>query len=176
MIAFYLKTQKEIDEEIRKFPTHRKKLCLTYILKSDGTKIDTSSLSEEDIMTIIAQDVADFVSPTGSYKRTGNNNLASFNLLNTVKNKWVPSVDAILQTYYMEQIYGHIMSELRAKMDKYGIVEKASIIAKFQKESNGIFEEPTDTEIIAVLEQMNYNEKMKQQKNQGYNKNSRISL
>lgn len=170
MITIYQKTRKEIDEErgLYAWAAHEikgesKTVCPTYLMKKNGTKIDTSDLTEDQIMAIIAQDVQDFFSPTGSYKTTGNNHLSSFDLIDVTKNSWNPSINAILQTYTMEQTYGHTMADLRGYMDKQNIVGKANTIAKFQKESNGDFGLPTEKEVIAIIQQMDYNEKMKQQ-------------
>lgn len=170
MITIYQKTQKEIEEEkglytwaAREVKGIPKAVCPTYLMKKDGTKVDTSNLTEDQIMAIIAQDVQDFSSPTGSYKTTGNSHLSSFDLIKVTENSWTPSTDAILQTYAMEQTYGHIMADLRGSMDKRDIVGKARTIAKFQKESNGDFEQPTKEEVVAIIQQMSYNEKMKQQ-------------
>ena len=170
MITIFQKTQKEIEEErglyiwaAREGKGIPKAVCPTYLMKKDGTKVDTSDLTEEQIMAIIAKDVQEFSSPTGPYKTTGNNHLSSFDLIKATENSWIPSVDAILQTYAMEQTYGHIMADLRGAIDKCDIVGKARTIAKFQKESNGDVEQPTTDEIVSVIQQMSYNEKMKQQ-------------
>ncbi len=170
MIKIFYKTKEELEEEnglyhwaaieVKGIP---KVACPTYLIKNDGTKVDTTDLTEEEIMAIIEQDVKDFSSPIGSYKTTGNNHLDSFDLIDATKNSWTPSVDAILQTYHMEKTYGHIMADIRGAMDKNNIVDKAQTIAKFLKEANGYFEPTTKEETIITLQQMSYNEKMKKQ-------------
>lgn len=171
MVTIFQKTQKEIEEERRLYSwaAHEvkgipKAVCPTYLRKKDGTKVDTSDLTEEQIMAIIDRDVQEYISPTGPYRTTGNSHLVSFDLLKATENSWIPSIDAILQTYAMEQVYGHIMADLRGGMDKRGIVDKARIIAKFQKESSGDFNPPSKDEIVAIIQQMSYNEKMEQQR------------
>ena len=170
MIKIFYKTKEELEEEnglyrwaATEVKGRPKVACPTYLMKNDGTKADTSDLTEEEIMALIAQDVKDFASPIGSYKTTGSNHLDSFNLIKVTKNSWTPSVDAILQTYYMENTYGHIMADIRGAMDQNNIVDKAQTITKFLKEANGNFEPTTKEETIITLQQMSYNEKMKKQ-------------
>lgn len=170
MITIYQKTQKEIEEErglhswaAREVKGIPKRVCPTYLMKKDGTRVDTSDLTEEQIMAIITKDVQEFSSPTGPYKTSGNSHLTSFDLIKATQDSWTPSIDAILQTYAMEQTYGHIMADLRGSMDKKDLHGKAYTIAKFQKECNGDFTMPSKEEVIAVIQQMSYNEKMKKQ-------------
>ena len=170
MIKIYQKTQKEIEKETsldawlaREVKGKPKRVCPTYLVMKDGTKIDTADLTEEQIMAIIDEDVQDFLSPTGSYRT--HNHLYSFDLIKATERSWIPSADAILQTYAMEQTYGHIMADLRGviNIQSNNVVGKAETIARFQKESNGDFEPPTTNEIVSIIQQMSYNEKAKQQ-------------
>ena len=170
MIKIFYKTKEELETEnglyrwaateVKGIP---KVACPTYLVKKDGTKVDTSDLTEEEIMALITQDVKDFESSNGSYKTNAKNHLDSFDLIKVTEKSWTPSVDAILQTYYMENTYGHIMADIRGTMDQNNIVDKAQTIAKFLKESNGNFEPTTKEETIVTLQQMSYNEKIKKQ-------------
>ena len=171
MIKIFYKTQKEIESEnalhrwaAREVKGRAKLACPTYLIKTDGNKVDTSELTEEEIMMLISQDVQDFSASNGTYKTTGNNHLDSFDLIKVTEKSWTPSIDAILQTYYMEKTYGHIMADLRGAMDRNNIVNKAETIAKFIKETNGNFDPVNKSEVMTTLQQMSYNEQMKNQR------------
>lgn len=170
MINIYRKNSDELAKEQSEydFAAHivkgiPYKACETYLIKKDGTKIDTKDLTEEDILNLIELDLRDFLSPQGSYKTSNRPGLDTFKLLNALENVWDPSYNAILRLYGMQQKYGHIVADLIGTIDKKGIRNLANTIATFQKESNGDFSVVSLEEVITVIEQLSYNEQMRKQ-------------
>lgn len=171
MVTIYRKTEQEKLEEkglntwaAREVKGVPKAVCPTYLIRKDGTRVDTSDLTEEQIMSIINNDVKEFVSANKSNLPASSSHLSSFDLIEATKDSWTPSIYAILQTYSMQQVYGSIMADIRGCMDRQNVVDKARLIAQFQKESVGDFGIPTEEEVIEVLQQMGYNEKMKHER------------
>ena len=170
MINIYIKNSDELAKEqsLYDFAAHTVKgiaykACETYLMKKDGTKVDTKDLTEEDILNLIELDLRDFLSPQGSYKASNRPGLDTFKLLDTLENVWDPSYNAILRLYDMQGKYGHIVTDLIGKIDKIGIRNLAQTIATFQKESNGDFSEISLEEVITVIKQLSYNEQMRKQ-------------
>ncbi len=171
MINIHTKTAQELEREnadyrfgaalVKGIPF---KACPTYLMKKDGTRVDTKDLTEEQIIGLIESDVRDFNSPQGSYKTTGRSGLDTFKLIEAVRDTWTPSYEALLQIAGMEQQYGHIIADILGSVDKNDVRGKARTIASFQKQSSGDFSQVTIDEIMAIMQQMAYNEKMKKQK------------
>lgn len=170
MINIHTKTAQELDKEnadyrfgaalVKGIPFEA---CPTYLMKRDGTRVDTKDLTEEQIIGLIESDVRDFNSPEGSYKKTGRTGLDTFKLIDAVKDTWTPSYEALLQIAGMEQQYGHIIADIMGSIDKNDVRGKARTIASFQKQSNGDFSQVTTDEIMGIIQQMAYNEQMKKQ-------------
>ena len=170
MINIYTKSAEELEKEnadyrfgatlVKGIPFEA---CPTYLMKRDGTRVDTKDLTEEQIINLIESDVRDFSSPEGSYKKTGRSGLDTFKLINAVKDTWSPSYDALLQIAGMEQQYGHVIADIMGSIDKNDVRGKARTIASFQKQSSGDFSQVTTDEIMTIIQQMAYNEKMKKQ-------------
>ena len=168
MINIRQKTQAEISEEeslyrfgaavVKGIP---KSVCPTYLMKKDGTKVDTSDLTEEQILGLFQYDLMDYTSPQGSYKRTGRTDLDSFKLAEVLRGHYTPSLSAALQMEKWEQQYGHIVVDLMGGIGALSYRDKARVIAQFQKETNGDFTPVQQEEIIAVMEQMAINEQAK---------------
>lgn len=157
MINIYTKSKEEVEKQQADYNFGAQiakgipfKACSTYLMKKDGTKVDTKDLSENDIMTLIALDLRD---PNSKGKDV-------FKLLKVVGEQWTPSLDAILQLYQMETVYGHIMRDI---MGSIGInaFSDARTIAKFQKESAGDFSPIETADEIAVIQQMKQNQEAK---------------
>ena len=170
MINIYRKNSDELAKEQSEydFAAHivkgiPYKACETYLMKKDGTKVDTRNLTEEDILNLIELDVRDFLSPQGSYKTSNRPGLDTFKLLDTLENVWEPSYNAILRLYGLQNQYGSIVGDVIGTIDKKGIRNLARAIATFQKESNGDFSDVSLEEIITVIEQLSYNEQMRKQ-------------
>ena len=170
MINIYKKNSNELAEEqsLYDFGAHiakgiANKACETYLIKKDGTKVDTRDLTEEEILNLIELDLRDFLSPQGSYKTSNRPGLDTFKLLDTLENVWNPSYDAMLRLYGMQNQYGSIVTDLIGTIDKKGIRNLAQTIATFQKESNGDFSDVSLEEVITVIEQLSYNEQMRKQ-------------
>lgn len=170
MINIYTKTTQELEKEnadyrfgaalVKGIPF---KACPTYLMKKDGTRVDTKDLTEEQIICLIESDVKDFSSPQGSYKTTGRSGLDTFKLIDAIKDTWTPSYGALLQIARMEQQYGHIIADIMGSVDKNDVKGKARTIASFQKQSSGDFSQVTNAEIMDIMQQMAYNEQMKKQ-------------
>ena len=170
MINIYTKSSEEIEKEkiddmffskaVRGIPTG---VCPTYLMKRDGTRVDTRDLTEEQIIGLIESDIMDFSSPEGSYKKTGKSLPDTFKLIDIVKDTWTPSYDAILKIAGMEQQYGHIIADIMGAVDKKGVRYEARTIASFQKQSSGDFSQVTNDEVMSIIQQMAYNEKMRKQ-------------
>lgn len=173
MIKIMQKTQAEIEQEEEKYRMYASlvkglpiKVCKTYLTKRDGTKVETRDLTEKQILILIYNDLLDFSYPQGSYKTTGRTDLDSFKLITILKEHgYTPSVNAVLQLTQMEQQFGHIVMDI---MGSFGTAHfsEARIIAKFQKESAGDYSQVQNSEIIAVLKQMEINEKNKKNSKQ----------
>ena len=170
MINIYRKNSDELAKEQSEydFAAHivkglPYKVCETYLIKKDGTKINTKDLTEEDILNLIELDLRDFLSPQGSYKTSNRAGLDTFKLLDTLENVWDPSYNAMLRLCNMQNQYGHIVADIMGIIDKKGIRNIAQTIATFQKESNGDFSDISLEEVITVIEQLSYNEQMRKQ-------------
>lgn len=168
MINIRQKTQAEIREEesLNRFGAAvihgiPKSVCPTYLMKRDGTKVDTNDLTEEQILGLIQSDLMDYASPQGSYKRTGRTDLDSFKLAEDLKGHYTPSLRATYQMMQLEQQYGHIVVDLMGSMGALVHRDKAKVIAQFQKETSGDFTPVQQDEIMAVIEQMAINEQAK---------------
>ena len=127
------------------------KVFPTYLMKKDGTRVDTKDLTEEQILGLIESDVRDFSSSQGSYKTTWMSGLDTFKLIEAVRDTWTPSYEALLQIVGMEQQYGHIIADIMGSVDKNNVGGKARTIASFQKQSNGDFSQVTTDEIMAIM-------------------------
>lgn len=138
-----------------------REVCPTYLVKRDGTKVDTWDLTEEQILGLIEIDLVDYSSPRGTYKKEDRHDLDAFKLASALKGKYIPSVAATLKLSQLETQYGHIVKDLIGSIGAMYDYEKARTVATFLKESNGEFEPATSEEIISILEQMVANEKMK---------------
>lgn len=166
MIKIMQKTQAEIEKEEADYRLGAAlakgvpmKVCKTYLTKRDGTKVETRDLTENQILVLIYNDLLDFLYPQGSYKTTGRTDLDSFKLITILKEHgYTPSVNAVLQLTQMEQQFGHIVMDIIGSFGTAHFSE-ARIIAKFQKESAGDYSQVQNSEIIAVLKQMEINEK-----------------
>lgn len=176
MINIYTKTSEEIEKENADYSFYARlvkgiplKACPTYLMKKDGIRVETKDLTEEQIVSLIEADVRDYASPDSSYKKSGRSDLDSFKLIDAVKDTWTPSYDALLRIAGMEQQYGHVIVDIIGSVDKNDVRGKARTIASFQKQSSGDFSQVTNDEMIAVIQQMAYNEQMKKQQS-GMNK------
>ena len=170
MIHIYTKTEEELNEEqslydfgARVAKGIPRKACPTYLIRTNGERVDTWDLTEDEILGIIEADVADFKDPKGTYKANGINELASFKLFRTLKDRWTPSYEAILRIYEMEKKYGHIMMDILGSIDKRDTGTTVSAIVYFQKETAGDYTPATREEIMAVVQQLAINEKKKSQ-------------
>lgn len=165
MINIRQKTAAELEEEksLYSFGAHLvngipKPICPTYLVKRDGTRVDTYDLTEEQILGLIEIDLVDYTSPRGTYNRDNRTDLDAFRLAQEVKGHYVPSVSATLKLSQLEQQYGHIVRDLMGTIGSLTHFDNARVIAQFNKECNGDFSQVTQEEIIAVLEQMKINE------------------
>lgn len=170
MINVRTKTTKEIEEQesLYRFGAAVAKgipmtVCKTYLMKKDGTKVDTRDLSEQEILGLIANDLKDYSNPNGTYKTNPRTGVDSFKLADAIRDTYTPSIDATIQLYQMKEVYGHIVADLMGSLGSYKISDKAETIARFNKESNGDFSPVETQELISVLQQMSYNEQMRKQ-------------
>ena len=138
-----------------------KTVCPTYLVKRDGTRIDTWDLTEEQILGLIEIDLVDYTSPRGNYRKDDRTDLDAFKLADVLKGKYVPSVAATLKLSQLELQYGHIVRDLIGTIGAMPTLDKARTVATFLKESNGEFEPATPEEIISILDQMVANEELK---------------
>ena len=168
MINIRQKTQNEIKEEegLRAFAAAVVKgrpgeVCPTYVV-INGEKKDTWNLTEEEILSLVARDVADFSKDKISYdKRRGRSGMDSFDLFKYLRKDFKLSAKGNLYFLELEKRYGHIMMDLLGSLTKGEIINQARMIAQFQKETNGDFEYATEDEVRAIIEQMALNEENK---------------
>ena len=161
MITIYQKTKEELAKD--RGPLSEEEtifICPTYVI-INGEKVDTSALTEDQMITLIEDDISDYINPKGSYKFP-KGQLNSLDLIKAAKFGWRPSIDIIIQMCRLKQIYGKIVDELINAMDK-DIMSKAIATCQAQKEANGISTSPTEEEIIDVLTEMSNNEKLQNQ-------------
>lgn len=160
MFTIYTKTKEEIESEeaIRAQIHGNTPICKTYVKTKDGRRINTTSLSDEQIITLIDFDINDFLNPNGYYKRDNRTDLDSFKLAKALGKDYKPSYDLVLNLLAMYSKYGHIVMDIMADFNCGKIYNKASIIVEFQKQTNGNYEAPTIDEIIGVINQMKENE------------------
>lgn len=168
MINIIKKTEQEINEEQNLYKMGAniadgivKKVCPTYLIKNDGTKVNTYDLNEEQILGLIQNDLIDYTSTQGTYKTTGRTDLDAIKLAENLKGHYTPSINATLRLTQLEQKFGHIVKDV---MGSFGALEhfnKARIIAKFQKDCANDFTQVQQEEIVEVLEQMAINEEKK---------------
>lgn len=168
MIKIYQKTQQELENEQKLYnfgaavaKGMAREACPTYLMKKDGTKVDTYNLTEEQILGIVQNDLIDYVSPQGTYKTTGKIHLDSFVLAEKLNGHYHPSAQGILQFAKMEQQFGGIVRDLMGSFGALKGYEKARVIAQYQKECSGDFLQPNSNEILDVLQQMVVNEQAK---------------
>lgn len=162
MITIYQKTKEELAKD--RGPLSEEEtifICPTYVIINDE-KIDTSALTEDQIITLIEDDIIDFLNPIGSYKNNPKDHLSSLDLIKAAKFGWNPSIDIIIQMCRLKQLYGKIVDELINAMDK-DIMSKAIATCQAQKEANGISTPLAEEEIIDVLTEMSNNEKLQNQ-------------
>lgn len=166
MINVYTKTQEEIAKQDSDYArgaamagrgARKFSVCPTYLMKKDGTKVDTRDLTEQDMMTLISLDLQDYANPQGTYKSQGRTDLDAFKLLETVKGQNKFSLGSIAQLLQMEDVYGHIVMDLMGSIDGNEALGKARTIASFNKESNGDFSPVDKQDLIAVIQQMQAN-------------------
>lgn len=168
MINIRQKSQNEIREEegLYSFAAAEvkgtsRKACPTYVV-INGEKKDTWDLTEEEILSLVARDVADFSRDTISYnKRRGNGSMDSIDLFKSLRKDFELSAKGNLYFLELEKRYGHIMMDLLGSLTKMETMNKARMIAQFQKETNGDFEYATSDEVRAIIEQMAINEENK---------------
>ena len=140
MINIRQKTQAEMNEEegLYRFAAAvvhglPKSVCPTYLIGRDGRKVNTNDLTEDQILELIQIDLIDYVSPQGSYKRTGKTDLDSFKLANVLKGHYIPSLNAALQMLIWEQQYGHIVTDLMGSIGTLAYRDRAKIIAVIEQ-------------------------------------------
>lgn len=170
MINIYTKTAKEIEKENNEYRYGAalvkgtpRKACPTYLMRSNGERVDTRDLTEGQIMRLIENDVKDYQSPNGSYKKGNKKDLDTFQLLKVIEKTWRPSYDALYQLCKMDYKYGHIMMDILGVADTRNFRHDAHAIAKFQKECNNDFSDVTIPEMLGIMQQMSYNEQIKEQ-------------
>lgn len=168
MIDIKNKTPDEImaEKRLQYWAPHKgekpeEKICKTYLIRKDGTRVNTNSLNENEILSLIEDDIKDYNATNGSYKINGNNYLDSFKLLELIGNSYTPSCNGILQLYQMKQQYGDIVTSVMNVLDDK-FTSKARIIAEYQKECNGDFSPINDDDIIPIIQQMNINKMTKE--------------
>lgn len=165
MINIRYKTAAELEEEksLYDFGAHvargiPKQVCPTYLVKRDGTRVNTYDLTEQQILGLIEIDLVDYTSPNGTYNRDNRTDLDAFRLVQEIRGHYIPSVSATLKLSQLEQQYGHIVRDLMGSFGSLSHFDNARAIAAFNKECNGDFSQVTQEEIIAILEQMKNNE------------------
>lgn len=165
MINIRTKTEEEIknEESLYAFGAQiakgrPKTVCPTYLVKRDGTRVDTYDLTEKEILGLIEIDLVDYTNPRGNYKKDNRTDLDSFHLATELKGHYIPSIDATIKLANLEIQYGHIVRDLMGTIGALNHLSVAEVIARFNKESNGDFEPVTTEEAIVILEQMAVNE------------------
>lgn len=165
MINIRYKTAAELEEEkslydfaARVAKGIPKPVCPTYLVKRDGTRVNTYDLTEQQILGLIEIDLVDYTSPRGTYNRDNRTDLDAIRLVQEIKGHYIPSVAATLKLCQLEQQYGHILRDLMGSFGSIKYFDNAKTIAEFNKECNGDFSQVTQEEIIAILEQMQNNE------------------
>ena len=167
MINIRQKTQDEIKKEegmyrfgaavLKEIP---ESVCTTYIMRKDGTRVDTNKLTDDEILILIQSDLMDYVSPHSTYLSAGD--LDSFKLAELLRKAlYTPSMKVVLQLQKWKEQYGSIVGDLMGSIGANRYIEKARDIAKFQKETSGDFTPVRSDEVLAIIEQMAVNEEIK---------------
>ena len=172
MINIRHKTDDEIKEEesLYRFGAQiakgiPKDVCPTYLVKRDGTRVDTWDLTEDQILGLIQIDLVDFTSPKGNYKKDGRSDLDTFKLIDAIKKHYKPSIEATIKLASLQPEYGHIIADIIGSIGCAKYFSDAKTIATFNKEASGDFDKVSDYEVLEVLEQMAINEKNRKNAN-----------
>ncbi len=141
---------------------HPRRVCPTYVMVN-GDKKNTWDLTEEEVLSLIVYDVADYSRNMDSYtKRRGKEGIASFDLIGNLSSNFRMSPKGVVFILNAYKRYGHIMMDILGSLSRYGeYYDQASIIARYQKETAGDYSLVTVDDIIAVLEQMEKNKENK---------------
>ena len=171
MITVFQKNEQEIIQE--RFYRHilndpSQQICPTYLQrKSTGEKVDTSDLTEDELIAIIKADIQDYSTQNGSYGSFQNPNRRKpdvFNLAHALQNR-------TYSDYFLFQLFQlslqdgyHMISDIIGALGLNQRLFEVKAIAKFQKECSGDFRGYTTEDMLQVLMQMVQNEKNKLQK------------
>lgn len=136
-------------------------VCETYLMKKDGTKVDTRNLTEAQIMDLVEGDLMDYANPNGTYKTNPRVGLDSFKLASAVKDTYSPSIVAAIKFCELKEQYGHIVTDLMGSFGVFKHTDKAETITKYIKETNGDFTPVETSELVATLQQLAINEQAK---------------
>ena len=136
-------------------------VCETYLMKKDGTKIDTRDLTEVQIMDLVERDLMDYSNPNGTYKTNPRVGLDSFKLASAVKDTYNPSIAGAIKFCELKEQYGHIVADLMGAFEVFKHTDKAETIARYIKETNGDFTPVETSEVIATLQQLAFNAQAK---------------
>lgn len=172
MINIRHKTDEEIkkEESLYRFGAQiakgiSKDVCPTYLVKKDGTKVDTWDLTEEQILGLIQIDLVDFSSPKGNYQRENRHDVDAFKLISAIKGHYTPSIEATIKLMQLHSQYGHIVADIMGSIGCNKYFNDAKTIAAFNKEASGDFDKVSDYEVLEVLEQMALNAKNRKNAN-----------
>ena len=174
MINIYVKSKEEIAKQDRNYAMGatlagsravKLTVCPTYLLKKDGTRVDTRDLTEQEILLLIANDLQDFTNPQGRYTKSQKaiGALDAFKLSKALGENYRPSYNVLIQLLQMEAVYGHIVMDLIGSLNGGDTISKAKAIASFNKETANDFGEVDNYDLIAVIQQMQINAMNRQQ-------------
>ena len=171
MITVFQKNEQEIMQERfyhHMLHDHSQRVCPTYVhRKSTGEKVDTSDLTEDELIAIIKDDIQDYASQNGSYGPFQNPNRRKpdvFNLAQALQNR-------TYSDYFLFQLFQlslqdgyHMVSDIIGALGLNQRLMEVKAITKFQKECCGDFHGYTTEDELQVLIQMVQNKRNKIQK------------
>lgn len=155
MIKVYTKINEKISEErglnswaAKEVKGIAKPVCPTYLIKSDGTRIDTWDLSAREVYDLL------------SYELKNNSpRVECSEFLESLKPGLKFPLDGVLAFLELRNIskYPSIVSDVMTSFC-LDTLTSASTIAKFNKECNGDYSSLVDQDLINVVKQMKINE------------------
>lgn len=155
-------------------PISKNRLSTTYLLTTDGKRVDTNHLTEQEVLKLISQDLNAYFEDRKKYAmQTQQESIFSYDLVKALENHWNPSCGAIfrlkeaeINTEKRNEDLSFVLKDLISRIDKNGIVQKAEAIAQFNQQSRGEQGSVSKEEVLRVLEQMVINEQNKEKERQ----------
>lgn len=156
MFAIYEKTEEEINLE-RALDVKKKYICpysIPVFYNEEIVYLDTYDLTDDQILSLIQQDILEFVNPFGFYARMGIKTPMLFDLIRSLRPNYYPSTNMVLQLALMETLLGNVITRIMRKLNCGQKLTKAKRLARKLKTDNNDTGEITPQDIIEALQMM----------------------